>query len=102
MRRATLAEEGPFDRYLIGDAARALHMTDEGVRHLVRDEQLTCTRTPKGYRMFREDEVMELAQARDQRRLRGCTKLRPKKVGPRGGPRQLSFFGPRRVEKISE
>jgi len=99
MAKRILAEAGPFDRYLTGDAARALQVTKEGVRHLVRNEQLTCRRTPAGYRMFREDEVLRLAYSRNQQRLRGCRRLRPKKQNVRGEPRQLSFFGPLRVEQ---
>jgi hypothetical protein len=81
------------------DVARVLNVTDEGVRHLVRDEQLTCTRTPSGRRLFREAEVLALAAKRDRARLWGVKVLRPKKLGERGGPRQLSFFGPRLLEK---
>jgi hypothetical protein len=98
MRTRILAE--PPERFTTGDAARALHVTDEGVRHLVRDEQLTCTRTPNGTRLFREAEVLRLAATRDRARLRSVTALRPKKQGVRGGPRQMSLFGPYRLRKV--
>lgn len=82
------------DWYTTGDAARALHVTREGVRHLAREGKLTFTRTPSGLRMFQEGAVLELAAQRTRARLRSVRALRPKKVGVRGGPRQLSFFGP--------
>jgi MerR HTH family regulatory protein len=94
MRSAALVA----DRYLVGDVARALDVTDEGVRYLARAEQLPCTVTPKGWRLFRRDDVLRLARRRDEARLRGVTRLRAKKVGPRGGPRQMSLFGLRRVK----
>jgi hypothetical protein len=86
------------DRYTVGDVARTLHVTDEGVRHLVREEQLACVRTPSGLRVFQEAEVLRLAAARDQARLRGVKVLRPKRMNVRGGPRQLSLFGLRKVK----
>jgi MerR HTH family regulatory protein len=86
------------DHFLTGDVARALHVTEEGVRHLVRDEQLPCRRTPKGYRLFEAAAVEALAQKRTRARLRGVKVLRPKKFGVRGEPRQLSLFGLRRVK----
>jgi hypothetical protein len=88
MRVRILAEQ-----YLTGDVARALDLTDEGVRHLVRDEQLSCTWTPAGWRLFDKREVRRIGQARQEARLRGVHRLRPKKRGLRGGPRQMSLFG---------
>ncbi len=86
------------DRFTTGDVARALHVTDEGVRHLVRDEQLACTRTPKGYRLFQAEQVLQLAAKRDRARLRGVKVLRAKRINPRDGPQQLSLFALRRVK----
>jgi len=85
--------------FLTGDVARALHVTKAGVRKLVRTEQLACARTPKGWRLFEADAVLQLAKKRDEARLRGVKVLRPKKVGVRGGPRQMSLFWPRLVDK---
>jgi excisionase family DNA binding protein len=80
------------------DVARALNLTTEGVRHLVRDQQLACTRTRSKRRLFREEDVLRLAAARDRARLRGVRVLRPKKFGLRDGPRQLPLFGLRKVK----
>jgi len=100
MRTQILAERyfGSIKPYTTGDVARALDVTDEGVRHLVRDEQLACARTPSGQRVFRQGEVLRLVEQRAQARLTGVTRLRPKKVGVRGEPRQLSLFGLRKVK----
>lgn len=96
MRGRILA--GSATPYTTADVARALSVTDEGVRHLVREEQLPCRTTPAGWRVFREGDVLQLAAERDKRRLRGVKVLRPKKVGPRGEPRQMSLFGLRKVK----
>lgn len=82
------------ERFTTGDAARALHVTREGVRYLVREGQLACTRTPSKLRLFREEDVDRLARLRSRARLRGVAVLRPKKIGPRGEPRQMSLFRP--------
>lgn len=98
-RTRILAEpRGPGTPYTTTDAARILRVTQEGVRFLVRDDQLACRRAPNGYRVFQEEEVLRLAAVRDRARLRGVRVLRPKRVGLRGGPRQLSLFGLRRVK----
>jgi hypothetical protein len=88
------------DRYTTGDVARTLHVTDEGVRHLVRAEQLPCSRTPSGFRLFQETDVLTLAAKRNRARLRSVTALRPKKQGAPGEPRQISLFGPHRLRKV--
>lgn len=90
MRSRILAERA--DRFMTGDVARALRVTDEGVRYLVRDGQLSCEWTPARYRLFRETEVLTLAAKRDRARLRSVTALRAKRIGVRGGPRQLALF----------
>jgi len=82
----------PADACTTGDVARALDLTNEGVRHLARNGQLPCTRTPKGWRLFRKWDVLRLAEVRAAARLRGVTRLRPKKLGLRGGPHQMSLF----------
>jgi len=84
--------------YTTTDVARTLHVTQEGVRHLVRAGQLACATTPRGWRTFEGPDVLRLAAERDQARLRGVRVLRPKKVGLRGGPRQLSLFSLRKVK----
>jgi hypothetical protein len=94
MRAHMLAEH-----FSTGDVARALDLTDEGVRHLVRDGQLPCTRTVKAWRIFAKQDVLRLAAQRTEARLRGVRRLRPKRVGVPGEPRQLSIFGPRSLEK---
>jgi len=85
-------------RYTTGDVARTLHVTDEGVRHLVRDEQLDCVRSPSGLRIFQETEVLRLAEARSRARLRGVRVLRPHRISPRGEPKQMNLFSLRKVK----
>lgn len=48
----------------ISAAGRALHLSDEGVRHLVREGHLTCTVTPARHRMFLAQQVRDLAVKR--------------------------------------
>lgn len=84
--------------FTTGDVARVLDVTDEGVRHLVRTGVLPETRTPAGWRIFQEADVLRVAAARDRARLLGVRVLRPKRIGPRGGPRQLSLFRLSRVK----
>lgn len=81
--------------YTTGDVARSLHMTDEGVRHLVREGDLPCTRTVSGLHIFTEADVDQVAAKRNRARLRSVTALRCKKRGVRGGPRQGSLFAPK-------
>jgi len=81
--------------YTTGDAARALQVTAEGVRYFAREGLLPCTRTPGGYRLFAEGDVAALVVARSRARLRSVTALRRRKLGARGGPRQLSLLSPR-------
>lgn len=74
------------------DVARALHVTPEGVRHLVRAGKLRCEWTPKRRRLFLAFEVLALVEKRARARLslvpcglhkaaRGVTR-----------PRQLALF----------
>lgn len=73
-----------------GDVARGLMMTPEGVRYLVRDGQIACAVTPAGWRTFRPDDLLRLAERRTKARAIG-TLPRRRKLGPRGQPRQLAF-----------
>ncbi len=93
MRGLILAEQySPSGRWTTtGDVARALQMTLEGVRWLVRDGQLNCTRTRSRLRLFHESDVLRLEQARAKARLAGKLPRRPK-LGPRGEPYQMSFL----------
>jgi hypothetical protein len=86
------------DCFTTGDVARALDVTREGVRYLVREARLQCRRMPNGLRMFEEAEVLRLAQSRDRARLHGVRVLRPKKFNVRGEPSQLSLFGLTKVK----
>jgi excisionase family DNA binding protein len=72
------------------DAARALRMTDEGVRWLVRQGQLVAERTRSGQYLFRADDVVQLAQ---QRAAATLATVRPRMLQVRSGPRQLALFG---------
>lgn len=92
MRDQSVPESLPSDRCTTGDVARALHMSREGVRYLVRDRQLACTRSPSKLRLFQNDEVRRLADLRTRARLAGKLPARPK-LGPRGEPRQMSLPG---------
>jgi len=82
------------EQFTTGDVARALGVTDEGVRYLEREDYLHAARTVGGWRLFQKGDVLRLADRRTEARLRNVKRLRPRKFGPRGGPRQLSFFGP--------
>jgi hypothetical protein len=81
--------------YTTADAARALQVTPRSVRRFAEAGQLPCETTPSGQHLFRPSAVVYLGDQRLRKRLRGVTALRPKKVSPRGGPRQLSLFGAR-------
>jgi len=101
MRRFRVAEQygATSSDYLTGDVARSLELTNEGVRKLVRDDQLHPRRTPKGWRVFSKHEVLYLVRKRGEARLRGVTRYRAKKIGVRGEPHQLTLFGPKLVGK---
>jgi hypothetical protein len=83
------------EQFTTGDVARALGVTDEGVRYLEREAYLHAARTVGGWRLFQKGDVLRLAERRTEARLRSVKRLRPKKFGRRGGPRQLSLFAPR-------
>jgi hypothetical protein len=81
----------PSQQVTTGDVARALQMTKQGVRWLVKEEQLACTRTNSNIRLFWKSEVRRLADRRTELRLAGKLPRR-QKLGPRGEPRQISFL----------
>lgn len=82
----------PDEPLTTGDVARGLQMSPEGVRYLVRDAQLRCRLTPKGWRIFQPADVARLDQQRLMARLAGKLPAR-QKLGPRGQPRQMSLPG---------
>ena len=46
------------------DVARRLNITTDGVRAMTRRGQLPCLRTETGTRLFKESDVLRLAQQR--------------------------------------
>ena len=54
----------PFDPMLTGEASRALNVSPEMVRHLVRMGRLRAIRTARGTRIYSRTDVMRLAQER--------------------------------------
>lgn len=85
-----------------GDVARMLERTPRGTRWLADDQQMVCERTVNGQRLYRKTDVQRLVERRAEARLKGVKVLRPRRMGSRDGPRQLSLFGPRRVESLPE
>lgn len=79
------------------DVARMLELTSEGVRDLVRRQQLVCQRTRAGWRLFRFGDVQRLAERRMTARLTGKLRVQPR---ARGEPRQLSLFGSARLRLV--
>lgn len=86
--RGTTTDDVPWLTTI--DAARALRMTDEGVRWLVRTGKLACERTRSGQYLFRAEEVLRLVQ---QRAAATLATVRPRMLRARSRPRQLSLFG---------
>ena len=74
------------------DVADALERSKRGARWIVDQAAIACDRTTRGYRLFRESDVLRLVDRRAQARRRSVTALRPKKIGARGGPKQLTLF----------
>lgn len=70
----------------IHDASRALHLTTEGVRYLVKEGQLACERI-SGRRVFQSHDVAALAQQRAHATL--VPPAVPATPRKRGTPRQL-------------
>ena len=89
-----LAEDYTRPQWLTtGDVARALDVTMNGVRWLVRTRQLACEWTRNGRRLFALREVRRLAEARLTKRLVGKGSVRPKMLWSGVGVRQGSLFG---------
>ncbi len=74
------------------DVARMLERSPRGVRWLADQEHLSCERTLSQQRLFRSSDVLRLVEKRAKARLRGVRVLRPKRIGLRDGPQQLSLF----------
>ena len=73
-----------------GHAARALHVTRQGVRYLVDEGYLSCVRVDR-LRLLKASDVEGLAAKRTHAWLTGRLPAR-QTLGPRGAPRQLSLF----------
>ncbi len=93
MRMRILAEE---PRWLTtADAARALQVTPRWVRWLARMKELPCTQTRSGLWLFRESDVLRLAERRAKARGRGqavwWAVVRPQMLKATLEPRQPRF-----------
>lgn len=89
-------------RYLTtADVARWLDCSTRAVRWMATTEQLVSERTQSGQRLFFRGDVQRLAERRAEARYRGVRVLRPKRLGVRGQPQQLSFWwiGRRKMAK---
>lgn len=75
------------------DVARMVERTPRGVRWLADEHGIAVERTRSGQRLFQKDEVLRLVDRRAKARLAGVTRLRPRRIGVRGEPRQLALFG---------
>lgn len=74
------------------DAARALHMTPAGVRHLIATDKLTCTRLPSRRRELSAAAVLALA---NKRAAAGLVLVPPpvrNRLRDRNEPQQLPLF----------
>jgi len=74
------------------DVARVLERTPRGARWIVDQADIPCQRTPSGTRLFWPTVVQQLATRRMEARLRNVRAFRPKRLGVRGGPHQMSLF----------
>jgi hypothetical protein len=74
------------------DAGRALHLTNEGVRHLVRDGKLRCEWTPSHRRIFLAYEVLALVTKRAKARLLLVPPGHHARARSSTAPRQLQLF----------
>ena len=89
-----LAEEFQRIQWLTtSDVARALDVTANGVRWLVRTRQLACEWTRNGRRLFSLRDVRRLAEKRLTARLVGKGTVRPKMLWSGVGPRQGDLLG---------
>lgn len=82
----------PATWFTTQDAARALKMTAAGVRHLVAVEQLACTRTPSGRRLFLAAAVLALVEKYARRQLRLVPPPVRYRARTNGTPQQLALF----------
>jgi len=80
--------------YSTHDAARALHITPDGVRRLCDKGQLRCERTRSGARLILAHEVLDLAGRRAKARLVLLPCRYHKRLGVLREPRQLALFHP--------
>src|SRR5947209_14530060 len=78
-----------------GEVARLLQVTPNGVRWLVRDARLACTRTHSGVRLFHPETVMQVMNERAKARIRSRAErlaaLRPRMLRVDLEPRQLAL-----------
>jgi hypothetical protein len=74
------------------DVARVLERTPRGARWIVDQADVPCQRTPSGQRLFWPGAVQQLATRRMEARLRNVRAFRPKILGVRGEPHQMSLF----------
>lgn len=74
------------------DAGRALHLTPEGVRHLVRQGKLTCEWTPSRRRLFLAHQVLDLVAKRAKARLVLVASGHHKGARSTEAPQQMSLF----------
>lgn len=68
-RNFTTPTTTPATWLTTGDAAKMLHVTRQGVRWLVEDDQLHCEWTHAGQRIFRQGEVLRLVATRATARI---------------------------------
>jgi hypothetical protein len=88
-----LAEERPTSKWLTtADVARVLERSPRGARWIVEQASVPCQRTPSGQRLFWPSAVQQLATQRMEARLRNVKAFRPKRLGVRGQPHQMSLF----------
>jgi hypothetical protein len=98
MRRKPILVEAQW--FTTADLARAIERSPRGATWIADRERLTCTRTPARQRLYWKADVLRLVARRTEARLRNVRALRPRRYGVPGEPRQLSFWGPRRVEPL--
>jgi helix-turn-helix protein len=80
---------GPAPWLTTTDARRALHVTAQGVRDLVRRGQLAAERTLRGTYLFRQDDVLALAAERARAAL---ALVRPRMLKAGRRPKQPALF----------
>jgi DNA-binding transcriptional MerR regulator len=87
------------------DAARMLRLTVEGVKWLERTNVLPCERTLSGQRLFRQGDVLRLAEQRARARIRTRAEvyrmLRVVRAGAAPQQLVLPLFGVRARRKVA-